>query len=216
MAKMKYQLVIFDWDGTMMDSAPRIGSSMQKAGELAGLASLTYEQACNIIGLSLKEAGTTLYPDASETQLADLAAHYREQFTHHNQTPMPLFEGAKEILAQLKEKGMLLSVATGKSRSGLDRVLAAQQMTDWFVCSRTGTEAQSKPSPDMIEQILSELNIEPQHALMVGDTEYDLMMAKNAGVDSIGVSFGVHDVDRLQRCDPIAIIDALPDLINWV
>lgn len=199
-----------------MDSAPRIGSAMQKAGELAGLPLITFEQASNIIGLSLKEAGATLYPEASDAQLDELAAQYRDQFSNHNKTPMPLFDGAKEMLAQLKDKGALLAVATGKSRRGLDKILAEQQMTHWFVASRTGTEAQSKPSPDMIEQILAELDIAPQHALMVGDTEYDLMMAKNAGVDSVGVSFGVHTVERLQQCDPIAIIDALPDVVNWV
>lgn len=213
---MKYQLIIFDWDGTMMDSAPRIGCAMQKAGELAGLAPLTFEQACNIIGLSLKEAGTTLYPDASQAQLEELAALYRDQFINHNKTPMPLFDGAIELLQQLTDKGAILAVATGKSRKGLDKVLEHQQMTHWFAATRTGTEAKSKPSPDMIEQILAELNIEPCQALMVGDTEYDLMMAKNAGVDSVGVSFGVHKVERLQQCEPIAIIDSLPDLLNWV
>ena len=213
---MKYKLVIFDWDGTMMDSAPRIGSSMQKAAELAGLPAISFEQACNIIGLSLKEAGTALYPEANQAQLDELAEHYRDQFRNHNKTPMPLFNGAKDLITELKHQGALLAVATGKSRRGLDKVLEEQNLSDWFVASRTGTEAESKPSPDMINQILAELNIDAQDALMVGDTEYDLMMAKNAGVDSVGVSFGVHDVERLKKCGPIAIIDALPELLEWM
>ena len=213
---MRYQLIIFDWDGTMMDSAPRISTSMQKAAELANLPPLTYQQASNIIGLSLKEAGFALYPDATAEQLRNLAEHYRDQFVNKNTTPMPLFAGARALLDELKARGYLLAVATGKSRSGLDRTIASVNLDGYFAATRTGSDAESKPSPDMILQILAELNIKAQDALMVGDTEYDLLMAKNAGVDSIGVSFGVHDNERLKACGPLTLIDSLPQLLDWV
>lgn len=213
---MKYQLVIFDWDGTLMDSVPKITSSIQKAAQLAQLPELSYEQASEIIGLSLTEAVTTLFPNAPDDKLQMVCEYYRQQFTQDNPTPMTWFTGAQTLLEKLKQQGYQLAVATGKSRPGLDKLLESHGLIDCFAATRTASEAQSKPSPEMLLQILQELHTKPEDAVMIGDTEFDLLMANNAGVAAIGVSYGAHDRARLAACAPLTIVDSLDELAAWI
>ncbi len=209
---MKYQLVIFDWDGTLMDSTARIASAIQKAAKLCEVDIPTVEQAKNIIGLSLDKAILSLYPDADETLVGQMVLHYKDQYRYQDNTPSPMFDGAMDLLHSLSAEGYKLAVATGKSKAGLKRVWQSSNTEHLFHTGRGSDEAQSKPSPDMLHQILAELDVPVHHAVMVGDTEYDLQMAAEIGMDAIGVSFGAHGVDRLQKHQPKAIVDSLIEL----
>lgn len=210
----KISLVIFDWDGTVMDSVGRIVSSMRNAAALTGITVPDEHAVKQIIGLSLEPALNCLFPDANEMQRQSLFEHYRDQYVEHNPTPAPLFAGAQDVLQQLRQRNMLLAVATGKARKGLHRVFEQTGLAPYFATTRCADEAQSKPHPDMLQQILLELNIRPEHAVMVGDTSHDMKMAQSAGVPGIGITHGVHGRDVLQQFSPVAIIDSLPQLLD--
>lgn len=214
---MKYQLIIFDWDGTLMDSIDKIVLCMQKASLQEGLLAPTASAVKDIIGLSLLNAVNTLFPSLNLSQQQSLVDAYREQYQLHQHLDTPLYDGVKELLESLKEMGYQLAVATGKARFGLNNML--EKTDSWHLFSATicADEANSKPDPLMIQLLLDELQVEAQHALMVGDSIYDLQMANNAGVDCLGVSYGVHDHSNLQQAQPIAVVDhlasQLPDYI---
>ncbi len=211
-----YRLVVFDWDGTVMDSAARIVACIQ--GTIADLAlePRTDDQIRHIIGLSLTESIDNLYPGR------DIAFHQRliEGYRHHylvtNPTPSLPFAGAGETLASLHAAGYLLGVATGKSRRGLDEVLAATGYGDYFHATRCADEAPSKPHPGMLEQILDVLGAAPGETLMVGDTSFDLEMARNAGADAVAVTYGAHPRKRLEAAEPLACLDDIRDLLPWL
>jgi phosphoglycolate phosphatase len=172
----------------------------------------SYDQAKQIIGLSLPKAIKTLFPNADEEQVQIITAQYKHQYVEVNNTPTPLFDNALELLAQLKQKNKLLAVATGKARAGLQRVWQVTDTEHFFIASRCADECVSKPDPDMINSLLNELNIKKHEAVMIGDTSFDLEMAQNAGVDSIGVTYGVHDIEVLSKYQPRAIVDSLVEL----
>jgi phosphoglycolate phosphatase len=207
-----YKLVIFDWDGTLMDSVDRIVYSMQASAVELSFEPPSYEQAKQIIGLSLPIAIQTLFPSANEEQVQVLMAQYKHQYVEVNTTPTPLFNNALELLTQLKQENKLLAVATGKGRAGLQRVWQVSDTEHFFIASRCGDECATKPDPDMINSLLTELNIEKHEAVMIGDTSFDLEMAQRAGVDSIGVTYGVHDTEVLSKYQPRAIVDSLAEL----
>jgi len=207
-----YKLVIFDWDGTLMDSVDRIVYSMQASAIALSFPPPSYQQAKQIIGLSLNKAVQTLFPEADEKQLQLLMAQYKHQYVEVNNTPTPLFDNALKLLTHLKEQNKLLAVATGKGRSGLQRVWRVTDTEHFFNASRCADESVSKPDPDMINSLLTELNIEKHEAVMIGDTSFDLEMAQRAGVDSIGVTYGVHDNEVLSKFNPRAIVDSLAEL----
>jgi phosphoglycolate phosphatase len=207
-----YKLVIFDWDGTLMDSVDRIVFSMQATAIALSFEQPSYDQAKQIIGLSLPTAILTLFPDANEEQVQLLTAQYKHQYVEVNTTPTPLFEHALELLVNLKQENKLLAVATGKARAGLQRVWQASDTEHFFHASRCADESVSKPAPDMINSLLKELKIEKHEAVMIGDTSFDLEMAQRAGVDSIGVTHGVHDNEVLSQYQPKAIVDSLAEL----
>jgi len=207
-----YKLVIFDWDGTLMDSVDRIVFSMQASAIALSFTPPSYEQAKQIIGLSLPKAIQTLFPSANEEQVKTLTAEYKHQYVDANTTPSPLFEHAHILLTHLKKENKLLAVATGKGRGGLQRVWQATETAHFFHASRCGDESISKPDPDMINSLLKELNIEKHQAVMIGDTSFDLEMAQMAGVDSIGVTHGVHNDEILSKYQPRAIVDSLAEL----
>lgn len=207
-----YKLVIFDWDGTLMDSVDRIVYSMQASAVALSFEPPTYHQAKQIIGLSLPKAIQTLFPSADKEQVQTLTAQYKHQYVEVNTTPTPLFNDALELLTQLKKEHKLLAVATGKARAGLQRVWQASDTEHFFIASRCADECVSKPDPDMINSLLTELNIEKHEAVMIGDTSFDLEMAQRAGVDSIGVTYGVHDTEVLSKYQPRAIVDSLAEL----
>jgi len=207
-----YKLVIFDWDGTLMDSVDRIVSSMQSAAKAVGLAIPSNDAAKQIIGLSIPEALKELFAGITDEQIETMRLQYKYEYLEGDTTPTPLFDDAINLLTQLKQERKLLAVATGKGREGLNRVLQVSETNGFFHTTRCAGEMPSKPDPEMLISILAELNIASHEALMIGDTSHDLKMAQNAGVDSIGVTFGVHNKEVLEQYAPKAIVGSLSEL----
>jgi len=207
-----YKLVIFDWDGTLMDSVDRIVSSMQSAAKTVGLSIPSNDEVKQIIGLSLTVALQALFVGITDEQVDAMLGQYKYEYLEGDSTPTPLFDNAVNLLTQLKQKNKLLAVATGKGREGLNRVLKVSNTNDFFHTTRCAGEMPSKPDPTMLNSILAELAIAPHEAVMIGDTSHDLKMAQAAGVDSIGVTFGVHDSDTLDKYQPKKIVNSLAEL----
>ena len=207
-----YKLIIFDWDGTLMNSVDRIVSSMQSAADTVGLVIPTNDEVKDIIGLSLPVVFDRLFTDITAEQVEAMSVQYKHQYLEVDTTPSPLFKNAMDLLVTLKEHNKLLAVATGKGREGLKRVLSLSNTTDLFHTTRCADEMPSKPDPTMLLSILSELGISSHEAIMIGDTSYDLKMAQNAGVDSVGVTFGVHDKQILEKYSPKIVVDSLSEL----
>jgi phosphoglycolate phosphatase len=211
-----YSLIIFDWDGTLMDSVGHIVESMQSAMREQELEVLKPEAIRNIIGLGLPQAVQTLYPHENEVRRAGLCEAYSRHFVAGDTTKLELFPDAEALLVDLNAAGHRLAVATGKTRKGLDRLLAYNDWHRYFHGTRCADETQSKPHPQMLHELLEQFDCAPEQALMVGDTEFDLKMASNAGIDSVGVSYGVHDVTRLEQYEPKLIVDRLSQLRDWL
>ncbi|WP_299974484.1 HAD-IA family hydrolase [uncultured Pseudoteredinibacter sp.] len=209
-------LCIFDWDGTLSNSADKIVSCMQLAADDAKLPELPGSQVQKIIGLGLPEAISTLYPEGSQAQWDTMREMYSSHYIKADQIPAPLFDGVIEGLEKLKSNGFTLAVATGKSRRGLDRVLARLEMEDYFHGSRCADETRSKPHPLMLEELLTEFGRPAQQSVMVGDTSFDLAMAEAIDMPRIGVSYGVHEVDVLHQHKPDLIADHFDEVIDWV
>ena len=207
-----HKLLVFDWDGTLMDSAARIVNSMQAAMRDAGLPVREPGEIRNIIGLGLSEAICKLYPEIDATGLERMQDGYRHHFLHADSTPMALFEGARETLDTLKNRGYWLAVATGKSRAGLDRALEETGLAEHFYVTRCADETCSKPAPQMLEEIMVDFDTEPGHTLMIGDSEYDMLMARNAGTAALAVSYGVHTRERLLEHGALDCIDEVTEL----
>jgi phosphoglycolate phosphatase len=207
-----YKLVIFDWDGTLMDSVGRIVSSMQTAASICQLDIPTTNEVKEIIGLSLPTALEVLFPTGPEEQLVSMIEQYKYQYVEGDNTPAPLFDNAIHLLSALQRENKQLAIATGKGRQGLQRVLSDTKTEHFFHSSRCAGEALSKPDPQMILSLLEELGILPENAVMIGDTSHDMAMAQAAGIDRIGVTLGVHDRDVLNRYQPKAIVDSLTEL----
>lgn len=207
-------IVIFDWDGTLCDSVDQIVGAMQAAAIELGHASPAAEDVRNIVGLGLPQAVSVLFPDFDKQAGLELAAAYSAHYVNADQGPASLFAGAMATLEGLRGRGFELAVATGKSRRGLNRVLAGLGLEDFFESTRCADETQSKPHPLMLEEIMRERSKHASEVVVVGDTEYDLEMASNAGTASVGVSFGVHDNERLNRHGPLAIVDELSQLLE--
>ncbi|WP_429018318.1 HAD family hydrolase [Aeromonas allosaccharophila] len=212
------RLAIFDWDGTLMDSVGRIVACVQGAARDCELAAPTLAQIRQIIGLSLDVAMSRLFPLCSdsgatsdERQIAALIDRYRHHYLH-DATPSPLFAGAGELLHDWQSQGLQLAVATGKSRRGLDRVLNETGLRPLFVTSRGADEANSKPDPLMLEQILAELGLSPRQAVMIGDSVHDMAMAEAIAMPRIGVTWGVDSRDALGRHGPVAVVDSMAAL----
>ena len=212
----KVSLVVFDWDGTVMDSIGRIVSSMQAAARNTNLLVPSDYDVKQIIGLSLDPAFNTLFPGVTTSQRQQLFEHYRDHYMYHDTTPSPLFDGVEQVLKQLKQQNVLLAVATGKARKGLQRMFAETGLAQYFDTSRCADEAQSKPHPDMLQQILLELDIKAEQAIMVGDTSHDMKMAQAIAMPRVGVTHGVHGRDVLSQFAPKAIIDTMPELLQVI
>ncbi len=211
------ELVIFDWDGTLIDSSGLIVESVQAAIAATGLPARSDEAIRQIIGLGMADAMAALYPDAPAEAQQRLAQHYRESFSRTvAHRPAPLFTGVDALLTQLEATGYLLAIATGKSRSGLQRDLQASGVEQRFVASRTVDECGSKPSPAMVEALLREFAVAPERALMVGDTVFDLQMARSAGVAAVGVTWGNHGRDQLQEAAPSRLVDSVDELAAYL
>jgi phosphoglycolate phosphatase len=212
----KYKLLIFDWDGTLMDSAAHITSCMKAAIADLNLEPRTNTEIQNIIGLGLEEAVLGMYPEADSVFINQLAETFREYFLFKDKTPSPLFDGAREVLANLKEAGYELAIATGKSRRGLDKVLTETGFLEYFPVTRCADETFSKPHPQMLEEVLVDHNYLSADALMIGDSEYDLLMANNANMDALAVSYGVHDLPRLMAQNPLGYVNSLIEIPKWL
>ncbi|WP_413698601.1 HAD-IIIA family hydrolase [Psychromonas sp. KJ10-10] len=208
---MKYKVIIFDWDGTLMDSIDKIVACVKGVAIDCKLAIPETDAIRHIVGLSLDIAMAKLFPDATKARQENMVEAYRHQYLTDNKQETPFYPGVKSWLMDLKNQGYLLAVATGKGRNGLDRLLDKCAVRDLFDATYCADQTASKPNPLMLNRILEELNIDASEALMVGDTSYDLEMANNAGIDCLGVSYGVHSHDILKQFNPIAIVDSLPE-----
>lgn len=198
------KLVIFDWDGTLFDSVGQIVASLQFAAQQFQQP-LTAADAKSIIGLGLPEVAQRLFPGVPELH-SDILQAYSEHYVA-NSVEDAWFEGVSEMLYALKDQGIKLAVATGKSRKGLDRVLRQTNSEALFISTRAASETRSKPHPLMLQEILAETGVETHEAIMVGDTSYDLEMAMNIAMPSIGVSYGVHQPELLAQFNPASIVD---------
>jgi len=210
----RYDLIVFDWDGTVMDSTAVIAGSIQAACRDLGLAVPDDETARHVIGLGLDEALRYAVPDAPEAMRGDLVARYRHHFLAQDQA-IPLFAGARETIAELHDAGYFLAVATGKSRVGLDRVLDSSGLRRYFHATRTADQTFSKPHPAMLFELMDELGSSAERTLMVGDTSHDLLMAQNAKVDVVAVGHGAHPADELRALRPLALAGDFAELRAW-
>jgi len=211
-----FSLLVFDWDGTLMDSEARIVACIRAAIEDLQLEPRDDASIRNIIGLGLTEAINVLYPGSDTAFHTAMIDRYRYHFLTANPTRSELFAGAEETLQQLADTGYLLAVATGKGRRGLDMVLEETGLGRFFHATRCSDETFSKPHPLMLEQLMDELGAEPGETLMIGDTEYDLQMATNARAAALAVSYGVHARERLLQHQPLHCIDAISELPAWL
>lgn len=211
-----YELIVFDWDGTLMDSESTIVNCLQLAAKDLGVTEPEAQRARDVIGLGLHQAVASLFPEASEALVDALAQQYRKHFLREDREPSPLFPGAPELLQELASRDYFLAVATGKSRRGLDMELEHTGLGDFFHATRCADEAFSKPHPQILLDVLDRLGVDSQRALVIGDTEYDMQMAANAGSDAVGVSFGVHSPERLREHGALTVVEALQQVPEWL
>jgi phosphoglycolate phosphatase len=209
-------LLIFDWDGTLSDSTAKIIGCLQQAAHSASLRVCSDDDIMNIIGLGLPESMRVLYPELKQAQHDAIRHYYSEHFIREDQTPSPFFEGVQEGLEILRDRGHLLTVATGKSRKGLDRVLNRLQLNSFFHGSRCADETASKPNPQMLSELLNEFSMHKDEAIMIGDTEYDMSMAQQLAMPRVAVSYGAHAVERLEKFQPLACVDNFSEFVDWV
>lgn len=212
----RLNLLVFDWDGTLMDSEARIVACMQAAIDDLGLEPRDVVAVRNIIGLGLHEAIMALYSGCDNSLVSSMTDRYRYHFLTANPTQSELFSGAEKTVRELSEAGYLLAVATGKGRRGLDKVLEETGLGQYFHATRCADETFSKPHPQMLEELMEELGAEPAETLMIGDTEYDMQMAVNARTHSLAVSYGVHEKVRLLKHNPLHCLDAIDELGAWI
>lgn len=208
----KLKLVIFDWDGTVMDSIGKIVVSLQQAAARVDMPVPPSEQAKQIIGLSLDPAFRRLFPESTQQERDELSEHYKDVYLNHDTTPTPLFADALELFTALRAHGYLLSVATGKARRGLDRMMSETSTAHFFDSSRCSDEAESKPHPDMLQQLLAHHQLEPWQAVMIGDTVHDLAMAQAINMPRIGITHGVHGPAEFAQHHPSAVVHSLAEL----
>nr|WP_232924837.1 HAD-IA family hydrolase [Pseudomonas syringae] len=209
-------MLIFDWDGTLADSVGRIILSMRTAAIETDLEIRDDTAIKGIIGLGLPEAIRTLYPQISGNQLIDFRQHYADSYMAMDNVPSPLFDGVVESMQAFREDGYRLAVATGKARRGLDRVLKANGWQDYFDATRAADETASKPDPLMLNEIMAHCEVAPQRSLMIGDASFDLLMARNAGMDSVAVGYGAQPLESLRQFEPRLGIEHFSELRTWL
>lgn len=215
--QLPYQLLIFDWDGTLMDSEARIVDCLRRASEhVFGEEKRHHDELKDVIGLGLREALKQLHPESNEAELQKMSDNYRYEYMEVNPTSSALFDGVEDLLQRLEDQGYWLAIATGKGRQGLDQVLELTGLGPRFHTTRCASETFSKPHPLMLEEILEQLGMAANDALMIGDTEYDMEMARNARMDRLAVSYGVHPPERLHKHEPIGCIDHILHLEGFL
>ena len=211
----RYDLIVFDWDGTVMDSTAVIAGSIQAACRDLGLNVPSDEAARHVIGLGLVQALRHAVPDAPEAMYEPLVERYRYHFLSQD-LAIPLFDGARETIAELRDAGYWLAVATGKSRAGLERGMESSGMKDYFHATRTADQTFSKPHPAMLMELMDELAVTPDRTLMIGDTTHDVQLAQNAGVDVVAVAYGAHPPEQLLELQPLALVGDFDELRAWL
>jgi phosphoglycolate phosphatase len=208
------KVIVFDWDGTLVDSEAHIVSCLTFAAAQQSLPQLGYDRYKSIIGLGMHEALLALYPDLNEHQLVAMRESYSAHFTRSTKNETQLFKGVRDTLEALTKKGIRLAVATGKSRRGLERAKQVTKLGHYFEQERCADETKSKPNPLMLQELQHYFDVAFDEMLMVGDTSFDMEMAYNAGIPSVGVSYGVHDPKTFMQWQPQAIVDNLSDLLT--
>lgn len=211
----RYALIVFDWDGTLIDSTSHIAASVQAASRDLGLPEPSDEDARHIIGLGLVDAMAYLFPGLATAQIGRLAERYRHHYLA-GETRLSLFEGVESGIQRLHGRGHFLAVATGKSRKGLDRAFETTGLGPWFHGSRCADEGFAKPNPDMLEHLLDTLGVERQHALMIGDTTHDVEMAHGARMVSVAVTYGAHEASKLAGARPTHVVHSPAALWSWL
>lgn len=211
----QFDLIAFDWDGTLYDSTKIIVRCIQRAVVDVGGAMPTDTAAAYVIGMSLTQALAHAAPDVPPEKYEELGARYRFHYYQHKDD-LSLFDGVLAMLGDLKARGHRIAVATGKSRRGLDEALHSAELLGVFDGSRTADETAGKPHPLMLQELVEEFDTEPQRTLMVGDTTHDLEMARNAGCPSVGVSYGAHEPAAFDELGPLHVAHSVRDLHDWL
>jgi phosphoglycolate phosphatase len=215
MMPRRFDLVVFDWDGTLYDSTALIVRCIQAACADLGVPVPSDERAAYVIGLGLHDALAHAAPDLPRERYVELGQRYRHHY-FARQHELVLFPGTLPMLTGLKARNHLLGVATGKSRRGLDEALSTAQLQGLFDATRTADETASKPHPQMLHELMAELSVKPQRTLMIGDTTHDLQLAANAGVAAIAVGFGAHDSDSFAAHAPLLVAHSTAELTAWL
>ena len=211
----QFDLIAFDWDGTLFDSTQIIVRCIQRAVAEVGGTVPDDRQAAYVIGMALNEALAHAAPDVPQEKYPALGTAYRRHYMAH-QNDLSLFDGVLPMLAELRTRHHWLAVATGKSRRGLDDVLCTEELAGVFDGSRTADETAGKPHPRMLHELMREFGTEPERTLMIGDTTHDLQMALNAGCASVGVSYGAHEPDAFHALGPRHIVHSVRELHDWL
>ena len=211
----RFDLIAFDWDGTLFDSTAIIVRCIQAAVRDVGGTVPTDKEAAYVIGMGLMQALAHAAPDVPLEKYTELGNRYRFHYLQH-QDDLSLFDGVLPLLNDLRERGHLLAVATGKSRRGLDEALHSVDLRGVFDGSRTADQTAGKPHPLMLQELMAEFDVAPERLLMIGDTTHDLQMAVNAGCASVGVSYGAHEPDAFHALQPLAVVHSVRELHDWL
>jgi phosphoglycolate phosphatase len=211
---VRYRLLVFDWDGTIIDSAASIVECIREASRELGLEVPERSRASHVIGLGLHDAMRIAVPGLPAQRYPEFVASYRKHFLAREDS-MQLFDGMRELLDGLSKKH-LLAIATGKSRRGLDRALDSSKLTPYFAASRCADETNPKPHPAMLLEIMDDLGVESSSSLMIGDTSHDMEMARAARVDALAVTYGAHPEQGLLACSPLSCVADVKSLDAWL
>ncbi|HPW06616.1 MAG TPA: HAD-IA family hydrolase [Burkholderiaceae bacterium] len=215
MKSRQFDLIAFDWDGTLFDSTTIITRCIQMAVRDVGGTVPSDKDASYVIGMALMQALAHAAPDVPKHKYPELGARYRHHYIAH-QNDISLFQGVLPLLSDLKTRQHILTVATGKSRHGLDEALQAVELKGVFDSSRTADETAGKPHPLMLHELMAEFGVAPERTLMVGDTTHDLQMALNAGCASVGVSYGAHEPVAFDALQPRFVAHSVQELYDWL
>lgn len=215
MPRKQFDLIVFDWDGTLMDSTATIVKCIQAAAKDLGLPIPSREQASHVIGLGMGEAMQVAMPNLDPKIYPRIMERYRYHYLAKDHE-LTMFDGVNEMLQDLSQQGYFLAVATGKSRVGLNRSLNAAGLLSTFDATRCADETFSKPHPAMLQELTRELGQDLRRTVMIGDTTHDLMMAQNAGSSGIAVEYGAHPLEQLAACNPVFSARTVPQLHQWL
>ncbi|MEO8346173.1 MAG: HAD-IA family hydrolase [Betaproteobacteria bacterium] len=214
-ATRRFDLIVFDWDGTLADSTAPIVFAMKEACRDLGIPVPDDIAARYVIGLGLADAMKFVAPALAATRFPELGARFRHHYLAR-EADIPLFAGARELLGELEAAGFLLAVATGKTRVGLARMLENFGLERAFHATRCADEGFPKPHPDMLLHLMDRLDVKPRATLMIGDTTHDLDLARNAGAHAVAVTYGAHSADELAPLSPLAAVQSVPELREWL